>query len=501
MENNLQTKKRKKISYKHTVIGSYSLEKEKINITEKIIIDIGKFADENNIKIYLVGGYVRDYFLGKYRKDFDFTVVGDAINFAKKLASKFHSKAITYKEFGTAMVPIGDFKCEFVGTRKEEYDENSRKPKVTIGTLEDDLKRRDFTCNAMAVSINSDTFGELIDLFGGKRDLKAKILKTPLDPFTTFSDDPLRMLRAIRFATILSFNIDSVSLKAIKEMNSRIKIVSQERITDELLKIIGSKKPSIGLKLLHQTGLLKQIFPDLDNLSGIDTVKKEERTWAHKDVLYHSFQVLDNISKVTDNIWLRFAALIHDIAKPLTKKYIEGIGWSFHGHEELGARRVEKIFNFLRLPLTHKEYVEKLVRLHQRPMALVEEGVTDSAFRRLAVQVGDALEDLFILCKADITTQNIDKKKEYLKNYDKTFKKIMEIQQKDKLREFQSPVRGEEIMEICKIKPSRAVGIIKELIEDAILEGIIPNEYDEAKKYFIANKNDWLEKIKKGELK
>ncbi len=496
----LHTKKRKRIVRKQSVIATYSNVVEKVKIDEQIIIEIGQFADQNNVEIYIVGGYVRDYFMNKSRNDFDFTVVGDAIDFAKKLAKKYKSKALTYNEFGTAMVPIGDYKFEFVGTRKEEYNKDSRKPIVTIGTLEDDLKRRDFTINAMALSLNSSRFGELIDLFGGKRDINSKILRTPLDPFTTFNDDPLRMLRAIRFCTTLNFNIDGASLKAIEEMAQRIKIVSQERITDEFFKILASKKPSIGLKLLHQTGLLKYIFPDLNDLSGIDTVKQDEKTWVHKDVLYHSFQVVDNISKFTDNIWLRFAALIHDIAKPITKKYIEGIGWTFHGHEELGARRVSKIFKFLKLPMLHKDYVEKLVRLHQRPMALVEEGVTDSAFRRLAVNAGEHLEDLFILCKADVTTKNIDKKKEYLKNYNKTFKKILEIQEKDKLREFQSPVRGEEIMQICNLMPSRAVGIIKELIEEAILEGIIPNDYDAAKKYFLENKDEWLKKINDGEL-
>jgi tRNA nucleotidyltransferase/poly(A) polymerase len=483
-------KKRKRITGKNEVIGSFEATKEQLRIIESVIKEIGAFADENKFKVYIVGGYLRDYFLDRLRSDFDFTVVGDAIAFAKKLAKKYNTKAVVYKEFGTAMLAIGDYKCEFVGTRKEEYEENSRKPKVTIGSLEDDLRRRDFTCNAMAASINKENFGILVDLWGGKRDIGANLLRTPLDPFVTFNDDPLRMMRAARFASQLFFSVDPSSLKAIMQMTDRIKIVSQERISDEILKILDSPKPSIGFTILHQTGLLKYVFPELDNLSGIETVEDGVRTWAHKDVLYHSLQVLDNVAEVSENRWLRFAALVHDIAKPITKKYINGIGWTFHGHEEVGARRMEKLFRDMKFPLDNLHYVEKLIRLHQRPMVLVEDGVTDSAIRRLAFHAGETLEDLFMLCRADITTKDIAKSKKYMSNYDKVAKKV---------REFQSPIRGEEIMEICKLEPSRAIGIIKEQIEEAILDGIIPNEYENAKKYFLANKEKWLTRINDGD--
>ncbi|MFH1052538.1 MAG: HD domain-containing protein [bacterium] len=492
-------KKRKRIAPKIEVIGSFSVETEKIKIIETIIKDIGRFSDEQNTKIYLVGGYVRDYYLDRLRTDFDFTVIGDAVKFAKKLAKHFNSKAVVFEQFGTAMVQIGDYKCEFVGTRKEEYSEDSRKPKVTQGTLEDDLKRRDFTCNAMAVSINEATFGELIDRFNGKRDIGANVLRTPLDPYVTFNDDPLRMMRAARFASQLHFTIDSACIKAIQQMNERISIVSQERITTEILKILESPRPSTGFSILYETGLLKIVFPDLNRLAGVEVIKDGDRNWGHKDVFRHSLLVVDNVAEQSENLWLRFAALVHDIAKSVTKKYVKDIGWTFHGHEELGARRMEKIFRDMKLPLDNLAYVEKLVRLHQRPMALVDDGVTDSAIRRLAYHAGDALEDLFLLCRADITTKDISKSKQYMRNYDKVTAKVIQVQEKDKLREFQSPVRGEEIMEICGLEPSRAVGILKTAIEEAILDGIIPNEYDEAKAYLIANRETWLNKISSGE--
>ena len=390
------------------------------------------------------------------------------------------------------MVPVGDFKCEFVGTRKEEYKKDSRNPIVTEGTLEDDLKRRDFTINAMAVSINIETFGQVTDMFNGFKDLGTKILRTPLNPETTFSEDPLRMMRAIRFASQLEFFVDKNALNAIKKMAYRIEIISQERITDEFLKILASKKPSFGINLLYDNDLLEKIFPELSRLPGIEIVKDDNREYAHKDVMQHSLQVLEKVSQVTDNLWLRFAALVHDIAKPRTKKFIKGTGWTFHGHEELGARWMEKIFRRMKLPMEHLRYVETLIRLHQRPMQLVDEGVTDSAVRRLAFLAGEALEDLFILCKADITTNNPRLSFQYLNNYDIVARKVLEVQEKDKLREFQSPVRGEEIMKICNLKPSRAVGYIKNMIEEAILDGLIPNEYDDALAYFMENKEFWL---------
>ena len=492
-------KKRKRIAPKIVVVGSFSFKAEKIKIIETIIKDIGKFADEQKVKIYVVGGYVRDYYLDRLRTDFDFTVIGDAVKFAKKLAKQFKSKAVVFEQFGTAMVNIGDYKCEFVGTRKEEYKEDSRKPVVTQGTLEDDLKRRDFTVNAMAVSINEETFGELVDRFNGKRDIGANVLRTPLDPYVTFSDDPLRMMRAARFASQLHFTVDSACIKAIQQMHERINIVSQERITTEFIKILESPKPSTGLNILYETGLLKIVFPDLNRLAGVEVIKDGDKNWGHKDVFRHSLQVVDNVAVQSENIWLRFAALVHDIAKSVTKKYVKDVGWTFHGHEELGARRMEKIFREMKLPLDKLAYVEKLVRLHQRPMALVDDGVTDSAVRRLAFHAGDALEDLFLLCRADITTKDISKSKQYMSNYDRVTAKVLLVQERDKLREFQSPVRGEEIMEICNLEPSRAVGIIKTSIEEAILDGIIPNEYENAREYLLTNKDEWLDKIENGE--
>lgn len=469
----------------------------KIDIKEQIIHDIGKAADELGYEVYIVGGYVRDYYLGNSGSDFDFTVVGKAIDFAKKLAERFNSKAVVYPKFGTALVPIGEYKCEFVGTRKEEYEEDSRNPIVSEGTLEDDLRRRDFTVNAMAVSVNKDQFGEVIDLFEGIKDLDKKKLRTPLEPTTTFSDDPLRMMRAARFASKLNFKVDRKCIAAIKDMADRIKIISQERITDEFMKMLASPNPGIGLRIMFETGILEIVFPELHKMSGVDVETVGKRQHAHKDVLIHSIKVLMNVVGQSDNIWLRFAALVHDIAKPKTKKFIKGTGWSFHGHEELGARYMKKIFRRMKLPLDNLPYVEKLVRLHQRPMVLVSDEVTDSAIRRLAFKAGDALEDLFILCKADITTNNPRLSEKYLNNYARVAKKVMDIQEKDKLREFQSPVRGEEIMEICNLRPSRLVGVIKKNIEEAILDGIIPNEYEPAKEYFLENKNAWVEEYEK----
>lgn len=453
-------------------------------------------ADKEGVQVYAVGGFVRDYFLGGIGNDFDFTVVGDAIDFAGKAAKLFKSKPVVYNRFMTAMVPIGDIKIEFVGTRREEYTPGSRKPEVYEGTFEEDLRRRDFTINAMAASINKSNLGEVVDLFGGLADLRDGILRTPLEPETTFSDDPLRMMRAARFASRLGFRIEERCFAAIQKMADRISIISQERITDEFLKILATAQPSYGLNILYETGLLRLIFPELHKMAGNNQAEDNGKVYAHKDVLFHSFKVLDNISNVTDNIWLRFAALVHDIAKPVTKKLIPGSGWSFHGHEDLGARHMERIFRRMKLPLEVLGYVERLVRLHQRPMVLVDEGVTDSAIRRLAYQAGDALEDLFILCRADITTNNPKLSKKYLNNYEKVAAKVIEVQEKDKLREFQSPVRGEEIMAICGLEPSPAVGYIKLAIEEAILEGYIPNEYEAAKEYFLTNKDKWLDEAR-----
>ncbi|MEI6089462.1 MAG: HD domain-containing protein [bacterium] len=467
----------------------------KIEITEDIILQLSQLAAEKNVKIYAVGGFVRDYFLKRKREDIDITVLGDSIEFAKYVAAHFKSKAVIYERFKTALVPVGKYKLEFVGTRKEEYVENSRNPIVTDGTFYDDIKRRDFTVNSIAVSLNKDDLGTIVDYFDGLKDLDAKILKTPLEPETTYSDDPLRMMRAARFAAQLNFEIEKESLDAISKMKDRIGIISQERITEELFKIIASDNPETGMMILLDTGLLREIFPELADLKGVEIVAEENSVYAHKDVLLHSIKVLKNVAAQTDNFWLRFTALVHDIGKPKSKRFIEGTGWSFHGHEETGARMMKRIFRRMRLPMDDLAYVEKLIRMHQRPMALVDEDITDSAIRRLAANAGADLEDLFTLVRADITTKKPNLEEKYKGNYERVFQKILDVQLRDKLAEFQSPVRGEEIMEICNIAPCRAVGVIKHNIEEAILDGFIPNEYEPAKVYFLANKELWMSEI------
>ncbi|MBM4150184.1 MAG: HD domain-containing protein [Ignavibacteria bacterium] len=462
----------------------------------EIIHDLAQLADRNGYSIYVVGGYVRDRILGIDSKDIDFTVVGDAIAFAHLVAESKHSKAVIYERFRTALVPVGEYLLEFVGTRKEEYKEQSRKPIVTEGTFEDDINRRDFTVNCLALSLQADSFGSIIDLHDGQSDLEKKLLRTPLDPVITFSDDPLRMMRAARFASKLECEVDPEAINAMKTMADRISIISQERISDEFINLLKTKKPSIGLNILHETGLLRYVFPELDSLSGIELIQVGDHGYAHKDVFLHTLQVLDNLCEMSDNVWLRFATLMHDIAKPKTKRFIEGIGWSFHGHEELGARWQSGIFRRMKLPLEHINYVETLVRLHQRPMVLVDDGVTDSAIRRLAVHAGDTLDDLFLLCKADITTKNSKKAERYLRNYEKVYQKILDVRERDHLRAFQSPVRGEEIMELCALQPSPAIGYIKHMIEEAILEGIIPNDHEEAKNLLLQKKDQWLEEAK-----
>jgi poly(A) polymerase len=470
----------------------------KIIIEEKIILEIGRLAEIHNVEIYVVGGYVRDYLLGRPRSDFDFTMIGDCFDFAQIVADHFRSKPVFYKRFRTALVPIGEFKCEFVGARKEEYLPDSRKPIVSEGALYDDLKRRDFTVNALACRIGGDNIGEIVDLFGGMTDLEARVLKTPLEPAATFSEDPLRIMRAARFASQLNFELPQDVIDAAKSISERITIISVERISDEFVKIMNSPKPSVGIYLLLKMNILDKIFPELYRLCGTEKKEIDGVEHNHKDVFKHTLKVLDKIAEDSDNLWLRFAALLHDIAKPKTKRFSESAGWSFHGHEELGARWVSGIFKKLKLPFDHIPYVETLVRLHQRPMALVSEEVTDSAIRRLAFQAGAALNDLFTLCRADITTNNPRLSEKYLNNYEVVRAKVIDVQEKDKLREFQSPVRGEEIMEICNIPPSLPVGIIKQTIEEAILDGIIPNEYEAAKKYFLDNKDLWLDEIKQG---
>ncbi len=464
----------------------------KIDLNDPILLRIAALAADRGVDAYVVGGYVRDALMGRERTDVDITIVGDAQRFADAVATIFRSTAIHYERFRTSMVPIGDHKIEFVGTRSEVYTPDSRDPIVSEGTLEDDLRRRDFTVNAMAASLQPATLGTIVDLFDGAGDLARRVLRTPLDPVVTMNDDPLRMMRAARFASQLQFEIEPSVTEAITSMADRIGIISQERITDEFLKILQTPKPSIGLGVLFNTGLLQYVFPEVHNLSGVDLVRQGDREYRHKDVFWHTLQVVDNVSQMSSNLWLRFATLMHDIAKPRTKRFVQGSGWTFHGHEEVGARWQEKIFRRLKLPLQHLPYVATLVRLHQRPMSLVDDGISDSAVRRLAVQAGDALDDLFTLCKADITTKNAQRADRYLRNYEVVRSKVLDVQQRDNLRSFQSPVRGEEIMALTGLGPSRTVGYLKFMVEEAILEGYVSNDHDAAMAYLVEHQDAWM---------
>lgn len=447
-----------------------------------------KTAIELAIELYIVGGFVRDMILEREKKEMDFLVIGDGPLFATKFAKELGIKNITiFKNFGTAHFKYNDIDLEFVGARKESYNRGSRKPDVIKGTFDEDISRRDFTVNTLCVALNKKNFGELIDRYNGYDDIRNKIIRTPLDPMHTFDDDPLRIMRAFRFASQLNFKVDAVVLSAANKMRERLKIVSVERITDEFLKILSSPKPSVGLKLMLETGVMEIVFPEIANLSGVE----QRKDFHHKEVFLHTCKVVDNISKVTDDVWLRFAALVHDIAKPQTKKFVEGTGWTFHGHEELGARMMKKIFKKLKLPLNKLEYVEKLVRLHLRPIALAKDEVTDSAIRRFIVDAGEDLEDLITLCRADITSKNEAKVSQYLNNYENVMRKVWEVEEKDQLRAFQSPVRGEVIMEVCNLKPSKKVGEIKKAIEDAILDGKIENNYEQAYEYLLKLKNSF----------
>lgn len=453
------------------------------------IKDISDIAGKLNYKVYAVGGFVRDVLLEREKKEIDFLVIGGGVEFAEKLSAEMGARNLTvFRNFGTAHFKYQDFDLEFVGARKESYDRTSRKPVVEDGAFEDDIRRRDFTVNAMAVSINKEDYGSLIDTYNGLEDLENKIIRTPLDPLITFSDDPLRIMRAFRFASQLGLNVDDKIKGAAKEMAERLEIVSQERITDEFLKILASANPAKGLILLYETGVMRKIFPEVANLAGVE----QRKDFHHKDVFFHTCKVVENISKAADDVWLRFAALMHDIAKPPTKKFEEGIGWTFHGHEDLGAKMMPSIFKKLKLPLHKLEYVSNLVRLHLRPMALVDDEVTDSAIRRLIVQAGEDLDDLIKLCRADITSHNPQKVSQYLSNYEKVVQKIIEVKEKDKLREFQSPVRGDEIMKICNIPPSKKVGLLKNAIEEAILDGKIGNNYEEAYEYLLSIKDGYI---------
>jgi len=450
-----------------------------------------EIADELEVEVYIIGGYVRDLILNRKNEDIDFLVVGDVQKYSRQLASTLGiDDIVIYKTFGTAHFAYQGLNLEFVGARKESYRKSSRKPEVSEGTFSDDISRRDFTINTIAVQINKNDFGKVIDSFDGIDDINKELIKTPLNPDVTFDDDPLRILRAFRFASQLNFKVDDSILKSAEKLRERISIVSQERITDEFLKIMKSPKPSVGLNLLQSTKIMEVIFPEISKMIGVE----QRKDYHHKDVFYHTLEVVDNISKKTDDVWLRFAALVHDIAKPKTKRFVEGTGWTFHGHEELGARMMKSIFRRMKLPMNKLNYVEKLVRLHLRPIALVSEEVTDSAIRRLIVAADEDLEDLITLCRADITSKNPGKVERYLNNYEIVMKKVLEVQEKDELRAFQSPVSGEVIMEVCKLKPSKKVGEIKNAIEEAILDGIIGNNYDEAYEYLLKIKDKFIEK-------
>lgn len=442
-------------------------------------------ADELGQEVYVVGGYVRDYLLGRTQKnDFDFVVVGSGIDLANKVHSKAKgaSKLSVFKRFGTAMFKWEDTELEFVGARRESYSEDSRKPFVEDGSLEDDQKRRDFTINALAISLNSETFGELIDPFNGVEDLEAKIIRTPLAPDVTYSDDPLRMMRAIRFAAQLDFEIEEKSFQSIKDNAKRIKIVSNERVMDEFQKIMMTDRPSIGLKLLDEANLMQYILPELVALKGIEEVEGQK----HKDNFYHTLEVVDNVSPHTDNVWLRWAALLHDIGKAPTKRYDKKVGWTFHGHEYVGSKMIYRIFKRLKLPLgAPLKYVQKIVKLSSRPISLIDENVTDSALRRLLFDAGDDLDDLIKLCKADITTKNLKKQKRFKENFVLVEAKIKEVEERDKVRNFQPPISGEEIMETFDLKPCKEVGMIKNAIKEAILDGEIENNYESAFKYML----------------
>ena len=461
----------------------------KVNLTQnknlKIFKIISQVAYDRGQSVYVVGGYVRDLLLGrKSPTDIDFVTESSGIELAQAVAKSINpeTKVSVFKTYGTAMFRYENLELEFVGARKESYSADSRNPQVEQGTLEDDQKRRDFTVNAMAISLNKDNFGELIDPFNGMEDMEQKILRTPLEPVQTYSDDPLRMMRAIRFASTLSFSIEQKSLEAIEKEAKRIEIITVERIMVEFNKIMLSEKPSVGLEIMKKTGLLDIVLPELTALEGIEEVEGHK----HKDNFWHTLEVVDNISKNTDNLWLRWAALLHDVGKAPTKKYIKGTGWTFHGHEFLGSKMVKTIFQRLKLPLgKDMKYVQKMVKLSSRPIALISDDVSDSALRRMLFDAGEDLEDLFTLCKADITTKNSYKQEKFKKNFEYVAKKIKEVEEKDHVRNFQPPITGEEIMQMFNMKPGREIGILKERVKEAVLEGEISNEHEAAKELVI----------------
>ncbi len=453
------------------------------NLSHPIFSIIKDLAKQEDVSCYVIGGYVRDRIMGRPLKDdIDILVLGSGIDFANKLGDLLHTKVAVYKSFGTAMLMFEGLQVEFVGARKESYRSESRKPIVEDGNLTDDQNRRDFTINAMAFSLNEADYGILVDPFDGVGDIANKLIRTPLDPGITFSDDPLRMMRAIRFATQLNFRIDSLAMEAIAGHADRIKIISRERIIDELNKIILAEKPSIGFKYLFDTGLLQLIFPAMVQLYGVDYVDGK----GHKDNFYHTLEVLDNVAELSTDLWLRWAAIMHDIAKPATKRFDKKIGWTFHGHEDRGAKMVPKLFADLKLPLNEKmKFVQKLVQLHLRPIVLAQDIVTDSAVRRLLFEAGDDIDSLMMLCHADVTTKNEFKKKKYRDNFELVKQKLKDVEERDHLRNWQPPIDGEDIMRCFSIGPGRYVGIIKNAIREAILEGDIPNAREEAYQFMI----------------
>lgn len=450
-----------------------------------LLVKVNSVAEDLGAAVYAVGGFVRDLYLGRTGTDIDFVVLGEAIGFAQQFKRKFHSgKVVTFPRFGTAMLEYHGYKLEFVSARNESYAAGSRKPVVRRSDLAGDLSRRDFTINTLALDITPGKFGEVIDLFNGLQDINNGLIKTPLDPEVTFNDDPLRILRAIRFAAVLNFKIDPQNFRAMADTRERLKIVSRERITDEFKKMMMAEKPSVGLQMMKESGLFPIIFPELTSLSGVE----QRQDFHHKDVFNHTLQVVDNIARFSNNLELRFAALLHDIAKPQTKKFVEGTGWTFHGHEELGARMVKRIGMRMHLSLNEIKYIQKLVRLHLRPMQLVDDQVTDSAIRRLMVDAGEQLDDLMLLCRADITSKNPQKVKRYLSNFDKVEEKMKIVEEKDNLRHFKPAIDGNLIMQALEIPPGPLVGRVKQEIVDAILDGEIPNE--------LAACVQFLEKIK-----
>ncbi|WP_129717832.1 CCA tRNA nucleotidyltransferase [Pedobacter sp. SYP-B3415] len=451
-------------------------------LSHPVFETLARVAAEENVQAFVIGGFVRDIFLHRSSKDIDIVVLGNGIDFAEKAGKKLHTKVSVFKNFGTAMLRHQDLEVEFVGARKESYRSDSRKPIVENGSLEDDQQRRDFTINALAISLNAGTYGQLVDPFGGLEDMENRLIRTPLDPELTFSDDPLRMMRAIRFASQLNFKIDQKAVTAIETQKERISIVSKERITDELNKIILSPEPSVGFNYLFDTGLLQLIFPQMAQLYGVDVIKGK----GHKDNFYHTLQVLDNLSLYSEDLWLRWAAILHDIAKPATKRFEEGHGWTFHGHEDKGARMVPKIFAQLKLPLNeHMKFVQKMVQLHLRPIVLAQEVVTDSAVRRLLFDAGEDIEALMLLCNADITTKNEYKIKKYRSNFELVQQKLKDVEERDQIRNWQPPISGTDIMDTFGLAPGREVGLIKNAIREAILEGEIRNDREEAIQFML----------------